>query len=95
MFARVEIIAIGNEPLKSTFNGVIRRENARSYDIEGIDLFKCFIPNDIVRARVLTQQGSGNQSSMLLSTAEDEMGVIFARSEESGNLMIPRSWTEF
>lgn len=54
MFVRVEIIAVGKVPLKATFTGIIRRENTRSYDLEGLDLLKCFVPNDIVRARVLT-----------------------------------------
>lgn len=53
MYVRVEILAVENTPLKTTFSGIIRKEYVRSYDIEGLDLFKCFAPNDIVKAKVL------------------------------------------
>ena len=58
----------------------------------------CFRPGDIVRAKVTQGVGSGGTSrdaSVLLSTAEDHLGVIFARSAQTGTLMVPRSWTEF
>jgi exosome complex component CSL4 len=48
-----------------------------------------------VKAKVLSQQSAGNQQSTLLSTVEDEMGVVFARSNESGLLMIPLTWNDF
>ncbi len=34
----------------------------------------------------------GKESSTALSTVDDELGVVFSRSEESGALMVPRSW---
>ena len=43
---------------------------------------------------MVSEQGAGNQNSTALSTVEDDMGVVFARSDESGQLMIPRSWNE-
>ena len=78
--------------MKTSFQGIIFKENVRAYDLENLDLLTCFHPGDILRARVITEQGAGNQNSTLLSTVEDEMGVIFARSGESGELMIPRNW---
>lgn len=53
MFAKAEIIAVENIPLKSSFSGILRKENIRSFDLENLDLFKCFKPNDIIKARVL------------------------------------------
>ena len=64
----------------------------RSFDLEGVELHKCFRPNDIIRAKVLTEQLGGKESSTALSTVDDDLGVVFARSEDSGVLMIPRSW---
>ena len=61
-------------------------------------MHKCFRPGDIVKARVNVGVGSGGtsrDSSVLLSTAEDNLGVVFARSQHTGALMVPRSWTEF
>ena len=58
-------------------------------------MLKCYRPNDIIKARVLSQQGAGNQMSTILSTVDDDMGVVFARSDDSGLLMIPRTWNDF
>lgn len=80
--------------LKTTFQGIIFRENVRSYDHEEIDLLKCYRPNDIIKAKVLIEQVGGKESSTMLSTVDDELGVVFARCEESGSLMFPRSYTQ-
>lgn len=37
----------------------------------------------------------GDQSNYYLSTARNELGVIMARSEVGGNMMVPVSWMEF
>ena len=58
----------------------------------------CFRPGDIVRAKVTQGVGNGGPSrdtSVILTTAEDNLGVVFARSAQTGSLMVPRSWTEF
>ena len=94
MFAKAEILAVETTPLNQPFQGIIFRENVRQYDVEGLEMLECFRPNDIIKARVVSLQGAGNQSSTLLSTTEDELGVVFAMSEASGQLMIPRSWKE-
>ncbi len=100
-FAKAEILAIVDQAdhneyilLKTTFQGIIFKENVRSFDLEGVQLQKCFRPNDIIKAKVLTEQLGGKESSTALSTVDDELGVVFARSEESGVLMIPRSWNQ-
>ena len=78
--------------LKTTFQGIIFKENVRSFDLEGIELLQCFRPNDIIKAKVITEQLGGKESSTALSTLDDELGVVFSRSEATGVLMIPRSW---
>ena len=60
-FARVQILAIENRPLHGKnqhFSGVIFKENVRDYDRDGIKMHKCFVPNDIIQARV-TQEAAG------------------------------------
>jgi len=36
----------------------------------------------------------GKESSTALSTVEDDLGVVFARCEESGTLLVPRSYIQ-
>ena len=57
-----------------------------------------FRPGDVIRARVsqgVESGGTSRDASVLLSTAEEELGVIFARSQHTGALMVPRSYAEF
>ena len=46
-----------------------------------VDLYSCFRPGDIVRAEVLS---AGDARSYLLTTAKNELGVIFAKSLAGG-----------
>ena len=80
-FCRLKILAINNRPLaqNSHFTGIIFKENVRDYDRDGIQMHKCFVPNDIVKARVI-QESSGQGTSCQLSTVEDTMGVKYAWS---------------
>ena len=54
-FVRVEILAIDDKPLPKNvhFTGIIFKENVRDYDRDGIQMHKCFLPGDIVKARVI------------------------------------------
>ena len=54
-FVRVKILAINEKPLpgNTQFTGMIFKENVRDYDRDGIMMHKCFVPNDIVKARVI------------------------------------------
>lgn len=47
-----------------------------------VDMHNCFRPGDIVRARVIAGVGGGTSRDhgVLLTTAEEELGVVFARS---------------
>jgi len=69
----------------------------RAFDKSNIEMHNSFRPGDIVRARVSAGVGGGTSkdSSVLLTTAEEELGVVFARSPHTGALMVPRSWTDF
>ena len=95
-FCRVQILAIGTQPLNknSNFSGIIFKENVREYDRDNITMHKCFVPNDIIKAKVI-QEASGQGMSVQLSTVDDDLGVKYAWSQFSGQLMVPKNWTEF
>ena len=76
--------------LKGTFQGVIRKEDVRSTERDRVNIYEAFRPCDIVLARILSL---GDSQSYFLTTAENELGVIYAMSE-SGNLMVPVSWCQ-
>ena len=70
----------------------------RDFQRDEVKMHQSFRPGDIVRARVIQGVGSGGTSrdqSVLLSTAEEQLGVVFARSAQTGTLLIPRSGREF
>ncbi|KAM6415673.1 exosome complex component CSL4 isoform 2-T2 [Rhynochetos jubatus] len=81
-FAKVHILYVGSTPLKSTFRGTIRREDIRATEKDKVEVYKSFRPGDIVLAKVISLGDA--QSNYLLSTAENELGVVVARSEADG-----------
>ena len=56
-----------------------------------MDIYDCFVPSDVVRARVLSL---GDSRSYYLTTAENPLGVVRARSPFTGEAMTPVSWEE-
>uniref|UniRef100_A0A674J993 Exosome component 1 n=2 Tax=Terrapene triunguis TaxID=2587831 RepID=A0A674J993_9SAUR len=90
-FAKVHILYIGSTPLKSAFRGTIRREDIRATEKDKVEVYKSFRPGDIVLAKVISL--GDMQSNYLLSTAENELGVVVAHSE-AGAQMVPISWCE-
>ncbi|KAM6066823.1 exosome complex component CSL4 isoform 3-T3 [Chlamydotis macqueenii] len=90
-FAKVHILYVGSTPLKSTFRGTIRREDIRATEKDKVEVYKSFRPGDIVLAKVISLGDA--QSNYLLSTAENELGVVVAHSE-AGVQMVPISWCE-
>jgi exosome complex component CSL4 len=90
-FATVSILAVGSKPCKENFQGIIRTQDVRSTEKDKIKMYECFRPGDIIRAQVISL---GDARSYYLSTAFNELGVIFARCSISGSPMIPISWKE-
>lgn len=68
-------------PLATPLTGIIRAPDVRSTEIDAVQVPACFRPGDVVRARVLSL---GDARSFYLTTAADDLGVVFARSESSG-----------
>ena len=98
-FAKVDILAVADAPLNAVFVGIIQQRDVRDFDRDpGPQMHQSFRPGDIIKARVtqgVEAGGTSRDASVLLSTAEEELGVIFARSQHTGSLMVPRSWGEF
>ncbi|XP_065068354.1 exosome complex component CSL4-like isoform X2 [Rhopilema esculentum] len=89
-FCKAAILSVNGVVLKDVFRGMIRREDVRATEIDKVEMCKSFRPGDIVLAKVLSL---GDAQSYLLTTAENELGVIHAKSE-AGLPMLPRSWCE-
>lgn len=97
-FAKVDILAIGEDPISAVFVGFIQQENVRDFDRSDVQMHLSFRPGDIIKARVsqgVESGGTSRDASVTLSTAEEQLGVVFARSQHTGALMVPRSWSEF
>ena len=91
-FAKVSIVCVRDVALSDPFRAQIRREDIREFEKDRIEMYKSFRPSDILLARVLSF-GEAN-TGYLLTTAENELGVVIAKSESSGDKMVPVSWTE-
>ncbi|XP_062865471.1 exosome complex component CSL4 isoform X2 [Trichomycterus rosablanca] len=90
-FAKVHILYVGSTPLKDRFRGTIRKEDVRATEKDKVETYKSFRPGDIVLAKVISL--GDVQSNYLLTTAENELGVVVAHSE-AGVQMVPVSWCE-
>ena len=88
--ANVEILCVGGVALRESCSGIIRREDIRDFDIDKLEMHKCFRPTDVLQARVISL---GDSRSYFLTTAASELGVVFAHSAE-GAIMEPVSWQE-
>ncbi|PIK56595.1 putative exosome complex component CSL4-like [Apostichopus japonicus] len=89
-FCSCAILGVEGKSLRETFRGMIRREDIRATEKDKVEVYKSFRPGDIVLARVLSL---GDARSYLLTTAENELGVVLAQSEAGVNL-VPISWCE-
>jgi exosome complex component CSL4 len=97
--AIVEIRAVDNRPvLQNSFRGVLRIQDifpvgfvppTGSSSTGEVGMVRWFRPGDIVRCAVLSL---GDASSYYLTTGRNELGVIMARCESSGERMRPIGW---
>ncbi|KAL0074359.1 hypothetical protein J3Q64DRAFT_1772390 [Phycomyces blakesleeanus] len=90
MQAVVAIMVVGEVPCKEDFVGSIRVQDVRAAEKDKVKIYNSFRPGDIVQAEVISL---GDARSYVLSTAKNELGVIFATSV-AGATMIPVSWQE-
>lgn len=88
--ANAQILVLGETALVEDFLGIIRIADIRATEKDKVKVYSSFRPGDIVRAEVISL---GDQSSYFLSTARNELGVLFAWNEV-GEMMYPSSWKE-
>ncbi|KAJ1512694.1 Exosome complex component CSL4 [Coelomomyces lativittatus] len=93
MNTKLAILAIRmveSVPVKEEFEGILKIENVRSSETSQLQMYDCFRPGDIVRADVLSL---GESQSYILSTARNDLGVVYAQSA-TGATLVPISWEE-
>ncbi|GME88853.1 hypothetical protein B5S31_g2735 [[Candida] boidinii] len=72
------------------FKGIIRSQDIRSTDRDKVKVNDCFMPGDIIRAEILSL---GDGINYYLTTARNDLGVIFAKSDHgNGDLMYALDW---
>jgi len=89
-FAKAEILLVESKPSNDSFRGMIRIQDVRSTEKDTVVMFNCFRPGDVVLARIISL---GDARSYYLSTAENELGVIWAQGESGAELRAV-SWDE-
>ena len=70
------------------YQGIIQKKDTRQARTDTVEIYKCFRPGDVVKAKVVSL---GEQRHYILSTASNELGVVLAQSL-AGYTMIPISW---
>lgn len=85
---KVAILGVESTSLKETFKGTIRKEDVRATEKDKVEMYKSFRPGDILVGRVLTL----HTQTYLLSTAENELGVVFAKSEAGKSQRISKEF---
>ncbi|XP_045103410.1 exosome complex component CSL4-like [Portunus trituberculatus] len=87
--ATVSIICVGPNKLHTPVSGTVRKQNVRDHQIDTVEMYNCFRPDDIILAVVMSL---GDLRNYELSTARSELGVVTAHCEE-GHPLVPASWT--
>ncbi|TEB39264.1 hypothetical protein FA13DRAFT_1751692 [Coprinellus micaceus] len=72
------------------FTGVIRSQDVRATEKDRVKIGGCFRGGDVVRGLVISL---GDARSYFITTARNDLGVIFATSE-AGATLEPVSWQE-
>ncbi|EDK37918.2 hypothetical protein PGUG_02016 [Meyerozyma guilliermondii ATCC 6260] len=76
--------------LGETFKGIIRTQDVRLTDRDRVQIVDCFRPGDIVRGMI---SSLGDGSNYYLTTARNDLGVVFARGEGgAGGILYPLDW---
>ncbi|XP_043675985.1 exosome complex component CSL4 [Vespula pensylvanica] len=89
-YCKCNIKCIGDVVLTRPYRGILRKEDICAINKDKVEMYKSYRPGDIILARVLPMTEAHTYQ---LSTAENELGVAIAHSEE-GVPMIPISWTQ-
>lgn len=85
-----EMLCIGSKSMPVPFKGIVRLQDIRAMEIDKISVSECFRPGDLIRAEVLSL---GTMRDYYLTTAKNELGVIWANSL-AGAPLVAISWEE-
>ncbi|KAF7799026.1 hypothetical protein EIP86_010256 [Pleurotus ostreatoroseus] len=90
--AVLSITVVDDVPLPAgeDFTGVIRVQDVRATEKDKVKIADCFRGGDVVKGLVISL---GDARSYYVTTARNDLGVIFATSE-AGATMEPVSWQE-
>ncbi|KAF9015281.1 hypothetical protein BDQ17DRAFT_1230326 [Cyathus striatus] len=90
--ALISISVVDGVPLPAgeEFTGVIRSQDVRATEKDRVKIGDCFRGGDVVRGVVISL---GDARSYFVTTARNDLGVIFATSE-AGATLEPVSWQE-
>ncbi|KAF9452659.1 hypothetical protein P691DRAFT_803780 [Macrolepiota fuliginosa MF-IS2] len=90
--ALISISIVDGVPLPAgeEFTGVIRTQDVRATEKDRVKIGDCFRGGDVVRGLVISL---GDARSYFITTARNDLGVIFATSE-AGATLEPVSWQE-
>jgi exosome complex component CSL4 len=89
--ASLDILCLGGVPLREACTGLLRREDVRGFEKDKVEMYSSCRPGDVVQARVISL---GDSRAYYVTTASDELGVVFAQSAEEGTTMVPVSYDE-
>lgn len=89
--ASLDILCVGGVPLREPCTGLLRREDVRAFEKDKVEMYSSCRPGDVVQARVISL---GDSRAYYVTTASDELGVVFAQSAEEGTTMVPISFQE-
>ena len=89
--ANLEIFVVDDKSVVEPFHGILRKENVRETEVDSVVVADICRPGDIVKALVLSM---GDTHSYVCGTARVDLGVIYARDEVSGKMLVPASFDE-
>ncbi|EDW88050.1 exosome complex component CSL4 [Drosophila yakuba] len=92
-FVKCAIFCVRNVLLESSYRGLLRKEDVRETEKDRVDIYKSFRPGDVILARVINQL----EQTFLLTTAENELGVVIAYASDNRKTrvpMVPVGWSE-
>lgn len=69
--------------MNGEFQGLIRVQDVRQTEKDKIVMANCFRPGDVVRSSVISL---GDARNFYLSTAANDLGVVFALSQQGEKL---------
>ena len=87
-FVSVDIMVVDGRQLRDALSATLRKQDVRTFERDSVDLSLCFCPGDVVRAEVISL---GDSQSYYLSTAKNELGVLYAETID-GDALVPVAW---